>query len=101
MRMCLLSCFNLTEAFINGIVWEFVQATDIAALSKTKQDLLTKGQASLLEKIAKVPVIVMGENNDPLAKEQEPLSTLRIGDPIACRGLQVALSQATGQGRVQ
>lgn len=77
MRMCLLSCFNLTEAFINGIAWEFVQATDIAALSKTKQDLLTKGQASLLEKIAKVPAIVMEKNHGPLTKEQEPLSTFR------------------------
>jgi hypothetical protein len=25
MRMCLLSCFNLTEAFINGIAWEFAE----------------------------------------------------------------------------
>src|SRR5690606_5577815 len=46
MRMCLLSCFNLTEAFINGIAWEFVQSGGAAGLSRNQQDLLTKGQAS-------------------------------------------------------
>ncbi len=77
MRMCLLSCFNLTEAFINGIVWEFVQNTDMTVLSKTKQDILTKGQASLLEKLVKVPAIVMGKEQGPLCQKREPLLTFR------------------------
>ncbi len=77
MRMCLLSCFNLTEAFINGIAWEFVQTVDIAGLSKNEQDLLTKGQASLLDKLAKVPAIVKRQDHGPLAKDQDPLLSFR------------------------
>jgi hypothetical protein len=77
MRMCLLSCFNLTEAFINGIAWEFVQSGDVAGLSKHQQDLLTKGQASLLDKLAKVPAIVKGQDRGPLTEDQDPLSTFR------------------------
>ena len=77
MRMCLLSCFNLTEAFINGIAWEFVQSSGAAGLSKNQQDLLTKGQASLLDKLAKVPAIVTGRERGPLTKGQAPLSTFR------------------------
>lgn len=77
MRMCLLSCFNLTEAFINGIAWEFVQSGGAAGLSKNQQDLLTKGQASLLDKLAKVPAIVKGRDLGPLRKDQDPLSTFR------------------------
>ena len=77
MRMCLLSCFNLTEAFINGIAWEFVQTTDISALSKKQQDLLTKGQANLLDKLMKVPGIVTGKQHQPLAQDRDPLATFR------------------------
>lgn len=75
MRMCLLSCFNLTEAFINGVAWEFVQAKGVAGLSKRQHDLLTKGQASLLDKIAKVPAIVIGQDDGPFARDREPLLT--------------------------
>lgn len=77
MRMCLLSCFNLTEAFINGIAWEFITATDVAPLSKNQHDLLTKGQASLLDKLVKIPAIVKGQNPGPLAHDQDPLLTFR------------------------
>lgn len=77
MRMCLLSCFNLAEAFINGIAWEFVQTVEISRLSKTQQDLLTKGQASLLEKLAKVPAIVKGCDRGPLTINQDPLAAFR------------------------
>jgi hypothetical protein len=77
MRMCLLSCFNLTEAYINGIAWEFAEGTEIAALSKNKQDLLTKGRASILEKLVKVPALARGENLGPLAHDQDPLLTFR------------------------
>lgn len=77
MRMCLLSCFNLTEAFISGVAWEFVQSGGVAGLPKNQQDLLTKGQASLLDKLAKVPAIVKGRDPGPLTKDQDPLSTFR------------------------
>lgn len=77
MRMCLLSCFNLTEAYINGIAWEYVQTVGTAGLSKSQVDLLTKGQASLLDKLARIPAIVKGQDQGPLAKDRDPLSTFR------------------------
>lgn len=76
-RMCLLSCFNLVEAYINGIAWEFVQSNDISSLSKRQQKLLTEGQASLIDKLMKVPTIVMRQKTGPLAQEENPLAEFR------------------------
>ena len=76
MRACLLSCFNLTEAFINGIAWEFVQGAKRAVLSKTQQDLL-EGRASLIDRLVQVPAIVRGQTPGPLARDRDPLLTFR------------------------
>jgi hypothetical protein len=54
-RMCVLSCFNLIEAYINGVAWDFRESHDISGLSKNKQDVLTSGQASILDKVVKIP----------------------------------------------
>jgi hypothetical protein len=77
MRMCLLSCFNLVEAYVNGIAWDYVQTVGTTGLSKNHEDLLTKGQASLLDKLAKVPAIVKGQDPGPLSKDKDPLATFR------------------------
>lgn len=77
MRMCLLSCFNLAEAYVNGIAWEYVQNVGTTGLSKNQEDVLTKGQASLLDKLAKIPAIVRGQDTGPLSKDQDPLATFR------------------------
>lgn len=77
MRMCLLSCFNLAEAYINGIAWEFVQEVGTTGMSKNHEDLLTKGQSSLVDKLAKIPAIVKGRDQGPLTKDQDPLATFR------------------------
>jgi hypothetical protein len=76
-RMCVLSCFNLAEAYINGLAWEYVQTNDISTLSKRKQKILTEGQASILDKLVKIPEIVTGRTPGPLEKENEPLVTFR------------------------
>jgi hypothetical protein len=76
-RMCLLSCFNLVEAYINGIAWEFVQSTDISSLSHRQQKLLTEGQASLLDKLVKVPALVMRQDTGPLTQDENPLAEFR------------------------
>ncbi|SEM77792.1 hypothetical protein SAMN04489760_14616 [Syntrophus gentianae] len=76
-RMCLLSCFNLVEAYINGIAWEFVKSTDISTLSNKQQKLLTEGQASLLDKLVKVPTIVMSQSTGPLTHDENPLAEFR------------------------
>jgi len=76
-RMCVLSCFNLAEAYINGLAWEYVQTNDISTLSRTKQKILTEGQASILDKLIKIPQIVAGRSSGLLEKDKEPLVTFR------------------------
>jgi hypothetical protein len=76
-RMCVLSCFNLIEAYINGIAWDFTQSHDISSLSKNKQDVLTSGQASILDKVVKIPEIVTGLIPGPLSPDTDPLKTFK------------------------
>lgn len=76
-RMCVLSCFNLIEAYINGVSWTFTESHDISGLSKNKQDLLTSGQASILDKVVKIPEIVAGNAPGPLAQDKDPLKTFK------------------------
>ncbi|MGE3820209.1 MAG: hypothetical protein AB7I30_12385 [Isosphaeraceae bacterium] len=76
-RVCVLSCFNLIEAYINGIAWDFAESRDISGLSKNKQDLLTNGQASLLDKLVKVPETVSGKSPGPLNQDSDPLKTFK------------------------
>ena len=72
-RMSLLSCFNLVEAYINGLSWAYVQTHDISGLSQKKQNLLVQGQVSILDKLVKVPEIITGQAPGPLSQEREPL----------------------------
>ena len=76
-RMCVLACFNLVEAYINSTAWDFVSSHDVSGLSKNKQDLLTSGQASILDKLVKVPEIVAAMSPGPLAQEKDPLKTFK------------------------
>lgn len=61
-RSCFLCCFNLVEAYLNGIAWDFAQNHEaIDALSKRKQKLIMdQGQTKLRNKILKYPEIVTG-----------------------------------------
>ena len=76
-RMCVLACFNLVEAYINGVAWDFTESHDISGLSKNKQDVLTSGQASILDKVVKIPEIVTGKSPGPLAQDEDPLKTFK------------------------
>jgi hypothetical protein len=76
-RMCVLSCFNLIGAYINGVAWDFTESHDISGLSKNKQDVLTSGQASILDKVVKIPEIVTGKSPGPLTQDNEPLKTFK------------------------
>ncbi len=75
-RMCILSCFNLVEAYINGISWAYVQTHDISKLSNKKQKILTEGQASIIDKLTKIPGIV-ANGAEPLNVDDDPLKTFR------------------------
>jgi len=76
-RMCVLSCFNLIEAYINGVAWDFTESHDISGLSKNKQDVLTSGQTSILDKVVKIPEIVTGKSPGPLTQDKDPLKTFK------------------------
>lgn len=76
-RMCVLSCFNLSEAYINGLAWGYVQTHDISSLSNRNQKILTEGQTSILDKLVKIPQIVANKSPGPLDQDQNPLKTFK------------------------
>jgi len=61
-RSCILSCFNLVEAYLNGIAWDFAQdETVFNALSKRKQKLIDdSAHVTLRDKLLKYPEIITG-----------------------------------------
>jgi hypothetical protein len=63
-RSCFLCCFNLVEAYLNGIAWDFAQNEEaLGALSKRQQNLIQdQGHTSLRDKILKYPDIVTGRH---------------------------------------
>ena len=69
-RSCLLTCFNLVEAYFNGIAWDFAQDSDaFNKLSRKDQSRIKDvGRTSLREKILKYPRIITGQ---PLWDETE------------------------------
>jgi len=76
-RMCVLSCFNLVEAYINGLAWAYVQTRDTSSLSNRNKKVLTEGQTSILDKLVKIPQIITGRSPGPLESDLEPLSIFR------------------------
>jgi len=58
-RSIILCSFNLMEAFLNGVAWDYSQNHDITKLSKRQQKLLTDtSSASIRDKLLKYPKIV-------------------------------------------
>jgi hypothetical protein len=75
-RMCLLSAFNLLEAYINGLSWEFTETRDSTLLSKGNQSLLRGEKGSLIERLVKVPAIIASRETGPFHRDQDPVSGL-------------------------
>lgn len=58
-RACMLACFNLVEAVLNGLAWKFKQdSTQLDGLSNNDQKLLNDGP--LRSKLIKYPTIITG-----------------------------------------
>jgi hypothetical protein len=77
-RMCVLSCFNLIEAYINGVAWDFTETHDISSLSNNKKDVLDpERNTSFLDKVVKIPGIVTGKTPGPLTQDNDPLKTFK------------------------
>jgi len=58
-RSTLLSCFNLVEAYLNGLAWEYLQAHGTASLSNRQRKLLDDSSSTTIrDKLLKYPEIV-------------------------------------------
>lgn len=84
-RACVLACFNLIEAYVNGLAWDYVQTHDISGLTDEKQNVLMESKGRLVNievKLIKIPAIVAGTIPGPLHQTQEPMkSFLEIVKP--------------------
>ncbi len=55
------ACFNLMEAYLNGIAWDFLRTADTTLLSNRSKKLLEdSASASIREKLQKYPEIIAG-----------------------------------------
>jgi hypothetical protein len=60
-RAIVLSCFNLIEAYLNGIAWDYCQTNNIEWLSKRKRDIIQDTYSvSTRDKLLKYPTILCG-----------------------------------------
>jgi hypothetical protein len=60
-RSAVIACFNLMEAYLNGLAWDYLRTTNPAALSASSRKLLDdSASASIREKLRKYPVIISG-----------------------------------------
>jgi hypothetical protein len=77
-RSLILCCFNLMEAYLNGLAWDYCQSHDLKALSNRKVKLLTDtSTASIRDKITKYPSIISGQDEVKLEDSQTFLDLIK------------------------
>jgi hypothetical protein len=60
-RSGVIACFNLMEAYLNGIAWDYLRTADTTLLSNRSKKLLEDStSASIREKLQKYPEIIAG-----------------------------------------
>lgn len=60
-RSSVLCCFNLLEAYLNGLAWDYMQTCDKSSLSNQKRKLLEDtNSVSIRDKLSKYPEIITG-----------------------------------------
>jgi len=76
-RACVLSCFNLIEAYVNGLAWDYVQTNDISRLSKDNRNVLTESDrpVNIVAKLIRVPALTTGRETGPLHQTRDPLKS--------------------------
>ncbi len=62
-RSVIICCFNLVEAYLNGIAWQFSEYDENCGFLSNRQQTLIKdiGQTTIRDKIIKYPKIVTGK----------------------------------------
>lgn len=76
-RACVLSCFNLIEAYINGLAWDYVQTHDVSHLSKDNRNVLTESDrpVNIVAKLIKIPALTTCRETGPLHQTRDPLKS--------------------------
>jgi hypothetical protein len=60
-RATIIACFNLMEAYLNGLAWDYLRTTNPTALSARRRKLLDdSASASIRDKLRKYPEIISG-----------------------------------------
>ena len=76
-RMCLISCFNLLEAYINGIAWDYNYSYGTSMLTSKQIKMITESSESLVNRIIEIPHIIAKQKfpkkNISIFKEDDPL----------------------------
>ena len=69
-----LFCFNLMEAYLNGLAWDYMQSCNISTLSNRKKKLLEDTfSVSIRDKLKKYPQIITGNELWNIKKNEEVL----------------------------
>ncbi|WP_156427657.1 hypothetical protein [Thiohalocapsa sp. ML1] len=77
-RAIVLSCFNLLEAYLNGLAWDYCESHSLEHLSKRKAKLLQDTtSASIREKLDNYPWIISGTSEVPLDGKAEFLEQVK------------------------
>lgn len=61
-RSALIACFNLMEAYLNGIAWDFLQSTAATISNRRRKLLDDSASVSIRDKILKYPEIITGRS---------------------------------------
>jgi hypothetical protein len=70
--MCILTGFNLIEAYINGLAWGYAQAHDLSKLSKNQRSMIEEAEGSIVRRLITVPNII-ANNPSPLNENTSPM----------------------------
>ncbi|AGA89260.1 hypothetical protein Thimo_0397 [Thioflavicoccus mobilis 8321] len=77
-RATVLSCFNLLEAYLNGLAWDYCRSNSLEHLSKRKAKLLQDtASASIRDKVDNYPWIISGKAEVPLEGRTEFLEQVK------------------------
>lgn len=74
-QSAVLVCFNLLEAYLNGLAWDYMQLVDVSTLSNRKRKLLEDtSTVSTRDKLRKYPSIITGNDLWDVAEKEDILN---------------------------
>jgi hypothetical protein len=77
-RSIVFTCFNLMEAYLNGLAWDYCQTHALETLSSRQAKLLTDTSSpSIRDKITKYPGIITGHEHSELEGQEDFLELIK------------------------